>query len=90
MKFENGDSVIIKPHIWWPDGGTGKVSIPPTFVAEAIEGEDEFDSTQRTMKGVSSIITSIWVEFDEPIQDFDGDGPYVSGEVQLEYLEHHS
>ncbi|MFC3151916.1 hypothetical protein ACFOEK_12820 [Litoribrevibacter euphylliae] len=88
MKFKDGDKVKVLPHIWWPDGGTGKVSLPPEYVAGAVEGTDAFDSTQRTVKGVNSIVTSIWVEFDEPVQDLDGDGPYVSGEVQIEYLEH--
>lgn len=88
MKFKNGDKVIIEPHIWWPDGGVGTVSLPPEFVSVALEREADFSGTQRTFVGSNSIITSVWVEFDEPIMDCSDDGPYVSGEVGLEYLSH--
>ena len=88
MKFEDGTKVKIIPHIWWPDGGTGKVSLAPTYVNDVIGDDEAFESKQRNMKVVDRIITSGWVKFDKPILDSDGDGPYVSGEVELEYLEH--
>lgn len=88
MKYKNGDKVIINSHIWWPDGGTGVVSITPKIAVEMTEGTEKVNSTQRTIKGQSSIITSTWVEFDKPIQDSDGDGPYTAGEVELKFLSH--
>ena len=88
MKFKNGDKVIIEPHFWWPNGGKGTVSLPPEFVSVALEGEAEFSGSQRTFAGHSSIITSIWVEFEEPIMDHSDDGPYLSGEIGIEYLHH--
>ena len=66
MKFKDGDRVRVKPHFWWPNGGVGIVSLPPEFVTEALEGEIEFTGTQRTIAGKDRIITSVWVDFDEP------------------------
>ncbi len=87
MKFNDGDHVKILPHLWWPEGGTGRVSIPPDFISEAIYSGDTFDTTQRTLIGNNRLITEIWVSFDTPIMDISDDGPYVAGEVSMEYLE---
>jgi hypothetical protein len=86
MKFEDGDRVIVKPHCWWPEGAIGTVSIQPEFVKDANGEETSGASTQRTIKGRDRIITSIWVNFDSPANDCSDDGPYIGGEVQMEYL----
>ncbi|MAX36755.1 MAG: hypothetical protein CME33_09350 [Gimesia sp.] len=86
MKFKDGDKVRVKPHICWPEGAVGTVSIQPDFVKEVIGKEASMDSTQRTVKGKVKIITSMWVDFDEPANDCSDDGPYIGGEVQIEYL----
>jgi|TARA_Y100001934_G_C12272255_1_gene735567 hypothetical protein len=88
MKFKDGDRVRVKPHFWWPNGGVGVVSLPPEFVTEALEGKAKFTGYQRTIAGKDRIITSLWVEFDEPAMDCSDDGPYIGGEVSMEYLEH--
>ena len=88
MKFKDADRVRVKPHFWWPNGGVGVVSLPPEFVTEALEGEAEFTGSQRTIVGKDRIITSVWVDFDEPAMDCSDDGPYIGGEVSMEYLEH--
>jgi len=88
MKFKHGDKVTIEPHIWWPDGGVGIVSLPPELVTAALEAEAEFSGIQRTFAANSNITTSVWVEFDEPTMDCSDDGPYTSGEVGLEFLSH--
>ena len=88
MKFNDGDRVKVKPHVWWPNGGVGVVSLPPEYVKEALGGEVELSSTQRTMAGKDRIITCVWIDFDEPAMDCSDDGPYLGGEVLLEYLEH--
>ncbi|QTV16004.1 hypothetical protein J9321_23045 [Pseudomonas fluorescens] len=88
MKFKDGDRVKIKPHPWWPNGGVGVISLPPEFVKEALDGEVALTSTQRTIAGKERVITSAWVNFDEPAMDCSGDGPYIGGEVSIEYLEH--
>ena len=64
------------------------VSLPPEFVTQALESEVEFTGTQRTIAGQDRIITSVWVDFDEPAMDCSDDGPYIGGEVSMEYLEH--
>lgn len=88
MKFNDGDRVKVKPHVWWPNGGIGVVSLPPEYVKEALSGEVELSSTQRTMAGRDRVITSVWINFDEPAMDCSDDDPYLGGEVSLEYLEH--
>ncbi|MGC5699133.1 hypothetical protein J4P02_02895 [Pseudomonas sp. NFXW11] len=87
MKFKDGDRVKIKPHLWWPNGAVGVVSLPPEFINEAMAGEVELTGTQRTIAGKDRIITSIWIKFDEPTMDYSDDGPYTGGEVRMEYLE---
>ena len=87
MKFNDGDHVRILPHIFWPEGGTGRVSVPPSFISEIMNTDDTFNTTQRTIKGNDRLITEIWVTFDRPINDSSDDGPYEEGEVQMEYLE---
>ncbi|BAQ74945.1 putative uncharacterized protein [Pseudomonas sp. Os17] len=88
MKFNDGDRVKVKPHLWWPNGGVGVVSLPPEYIKEALSGEVELSATQRTMAGRDRIITSVWIDFDEPAMDGSDDGPYLGDEVLLEYLEH--
>jgi len=63
------------------------VSLPPEFVKKALEGDVEFTGTQRTFAEKSRIMTSVWVDFDEPAIDCSDDGPYIGGEVGIEYLE---
>ncbi|URN91311.1 MAG: hypothetical protein NAG77_10645 [Pseudomonas protegens] len=87
MKFNDGDRVKVKPHVWWPNGGVGVVLLPPEHVTEALSGKVELSNTQRTMAGIDRIITSVWINFDEPAMDCSDDGPYLAGEVLLEYLE---
>lgn len=87
MKFKEGDRIKIKPHFWWPNGGVGVISLVPKFVQEALGAEVEFSSAQRIITGKERIITSAWVNFDEPAMDSCGDGPYTSGEVSIEYME---
>lgn len=87
MKFNEGDRVKVKPHLWWPNGAVGVVSLPSESVREALAGEVELTGTQRTIAGKDRIITSVWVEFEKPTMDCSDDGPYLGGEVSMEYLE---
>jgi hypothetical protein len=36
--------------------------------------------------GRTAIIAFVWITFDEPQKDGDDDGPYLGGEVQLEFV----
>ena len=87
MKLSEGDKVRIIPHVFWPDGGTGVVALPNAAVRSALADKADFDSTQRAVHGESVSATLVWVKFDQPIQDGEGDGPYPEGEVEIEYLE---
>ena len=88
MKTTKGTRVRVQSHLWWPSGGTGIVSDAPVGVNELISESDvEFSGTSRTLKGVNSIITTVWIEFDKPIYDSDDDGPYPAGEVEIQYIE---
>ena len=48
-------------------------------------------SERRNVETVDGSEPMIWVKFDEPQRDTDGDGPYDSAEVLARYLEplHH-
>ena len=91
MKFEDGIKVRVIPHGEYPDGGTGRVRLPPSLLPNVLEKvlrvDDPFCSAHRTNKFNGRIVTWIWVEFDEPILDAEGDGPWTAGEVEMEYLE---
>lgn len=87
MKFKDGDRVKVKPHFWWPNGGVGVVSLPPEFVKETLCGEVVLTSVQRAIVGEECVVTSVWVNFDEPAMDYSDDGPYIGGEISIEYLQ---
>ncbi len=84
MQFNTGDKVKIAKHIWYPHGGTGTVSVAPNFLNSLLETE-KFEETTRHIQGVHDVITTVYVEFDNPIEDLEGE-KYISGEVEIEYL----
>jgi hypothetical protein len=56
------------------------------MVQALIADEHPWRGHIRTVPGRGAIITSVWVVFDEPQRDGDGDGPYRGGEVEVEYV----
>lgn len=86
MTFKMGDRVQVRGHWNWPCDCTGVVCLPPEFGRELVADEAPWSGVSRTVKGRKGPIEFIWVNFDEPQKDGDGDGPYWGGEVEAEYL----
>ena len=82
-KLQDGDRVTISPHAFWPDGGSGTVRPFPNSAAELAGGAD---GCSRTFDGAKTEITMVWVVFDSPLMDGDGDGPYREGEIEATEL----
>ena len=65
----------------WAMGATGVV-LP--HVGDETDTVDGVTSYVTTLRGP---VAQVWVEFDEPQLDGDGDGPYVAGVVDVTALE---
>ena len=83
MEWLEGMRVRVLPNPFWPDGNTGTVRPFPAFAAELCGGAE---GCSRVFQGARGPITMVWVVFDEPRRDGDGDGPYREGEILAEYL----
>jgi hypothetical protein len=84
-----GDRVHIKSNWNFPNDCTGVIAEAPEAVRGLVEDEDpsrHWRGHLRSMRGRSRILTFVWIWFDEPQKDGDGDGPYRGGEVELEYV----
>ena len=82
-KWIEGTRVAIAPHAFWPDGGIGTVRPFPDVAAELAGGAD---GCARSFAGAKRMLTMVWVVFDSPLMDGDGDGPYREGEIEAEEL----
>jgi hypothetical protein len=76
--WTDGTRVIINPHAFWPAGGTGTVRPFPAIAIELVGGSS---GCLRTFTGAKRTLTMVWVVFDSPLHDGDGDGPYREGEI---------
>jgi len=87
MRYARGDRVHVVAHWNWGHPCTGQIADPPEGVADATEDDAEaWRDCRRTVRGLKGPIEFYWVVFDQPQQDGDGDGPYLAGEVESEYL----
>jgi len=80
-----GDRVHVKGHWNWPEDCAGVVSTPPVMV-QGLAGQHPWRGHIRAVPGRLGLISFVWVTFDEPQRDGDGDGPYRGGEVELQYV----
>lgn len=69
----------------WARGATGVIVSPPDEVARIAAG---WDGARRMVRAEAGAIPFVWVEFDEPQFDADGDGPYAAAEVDARFLVH--
>ncbi len=79
----DGTRVEISPHAFWPDGGIGTVRQFPEVAAELVGGAS---GCSRTFQGSKRTLTMVWVVFDSPLMDGEGDGPYREGEIDAAEL----
>ncbi len=83
--LQPGDRVHVHGHWNWPDDCTGVVALPPTTV-RSFAVDEPWQGHLRTLRTLKGMITFVWIVFDVPQHDGDGDGPYPAGEVELEYV----
>lgn len=77
--WTDGTRVTINPHAFWPSGGIGTVRPFPTAARDIAGGARE---CSRTFSGAERTLTLVWVVFDAPLRDGEGDGPYLEGEIE--------
>jgi hypothetical protein len=85
MTLQRGERVQILGHWNWPQSCTGRISAPPEL-PDDLAGGVRWLGCRRVVQGRKGPIEFYWVSFDEPQMDGDGDGPYLGGEVETEYL----
>lgn len=83
MAWADGTRVRVVPHPFWPDGAVGTVRPFPAVAAELAGGAE---GCSRVVRGRAGLLTMVWVVFDQPIRDGDGDGPYPEAEIDSDYL----
>ena len=88
MRYAKGDRVRVVPNWNWEQACTGQIAEPPAGVVELTEEDgDAWNGCRRTVQSLKGPIEFYWVVFDQPQRDGDGDGPYLAGEVEEEYLQ---
>jgi hypothetical protein len=81
MRLKAGDRVRVLESYHWAQGATGVVL--PHFGDES-DTADGVTSFVRTVEGPKE---QVWVEFDEPQIDTEGDGPYAAAVIQISFLQ---
>lgn len=82
MELKPGDRVHVKGDWNWPKDCTGVITDPPEFAQQLAAGHEPWQGHFRSVQGREGPILLVWVNFDEPQKDGDGDGPYSGGEVE--------
>ena len=80
--FKAGDRVRVRRDPHFPPG--------PSFPAEPFGTVQNYPGTAQPYREIASPTGAhrfYWIEFESPQVDADGDGPYVSAEVNVKYLE---
>lgn len=81
-----GDRVHVRGHWNWPRDCFGVVAHPPEPVQSLVADDEPWNGHIRSVRGRKGMIPFVWINFDEPQVDGDGDGPYLGGEVEVEYV----
>ena len=84
MAISIGDRVRITDGNHWAKGATGIITDPPELARCVGPGWNEHT---RTMHEDGVEITMYWVQFDNPQNDPEGEGPYDGSEVDARFLE---
>ena len=85
MKLQKGDRVQVVRNWNWPQSCTGRIAAPPHMPGD-LEAAVTWLGCRRVVQSRRGPIELYWVSFDTPQMDGDGDGPYLAGEVETEYL----
>jgi hypothetical protein len=76
MSIREGQRVRITETYHWAGGATGEIMLHPAN-----------RSLTRKVRARVGEKTFVWIKFDNPQVDSDGDGPYRQAEVDLEFIE---
>lgn len=78
MKFVPNQKVRISGHCGFRKGVTGTIDYPSKDLSSFLEMGSNYFRKIETPKGER---TFVWIVFDEPQFDTDGDGPYSAAEL---------
>lgn len=81
--FTPGRRVRVADDYHWAQGATGVIQEPADELKIFAEG---WSDGGRVVPGTAGPMTFVWVEFDEPQLDGDGDGPYHAAEIDVRVL----
>jgi hypothetical protein len=81
--FFIGQKVLISKNGGWKGNFTGKIALPPKIDFFKDHNNNHF----RKIKIGKREIIFVWVVFDNPQYDADGDGHYSEAEINTDYLE---
>ena len=84
MGFKIGQRVRVKEDYNWAQLATGTIVKPTYFHTDPPEVRNGLN---RVVQGRQGPIVTYKVEFDEPQNDLDGDGPYRAAAIEEDYLE---
>jgi hypothetical protein len=82
--FRVGAKVRVGENQGFEAGVTGTVDYPPKVGVLADDFGENFFRKAQTSRGETIFV---WVVFDEPQYDADGDGPFSETEINIDYLE---
>jgi hypothetical protein len=68
--FQAGQRVLVSTAYQWAGGAAGTV----------------MERAPRTVSALRGLVTFVWVRFDSPQLDPDGDGPYAEAEIDASFL----
>ncbi len=81
--IRTGCRVRIADDYHWARGAVGIVAEPGDEVTDLTGG---WSDARRSVAGADQELTFVWVQFDEPQFDADGDGPYSAAEIDERFL----
>jgi hypothetical protein len=84
MSYPSPDQrVLISAEYHWAKGVLGTVRAPSPSIATVARG---WNGHVRAVPARERILYFVWVVFDSPQVDADGDGPYVEAEIDTRFL----
>jgi hypothetical protein len=86
MILQVGDRIRVSENYHWAKGALGIISDPPDFAKQLADNDSVWHGIRHLVKGSHGVIEFVWVWFDEPQIDSDGDGPYKGAEIPIDAI----
>ena len=84
-RFSVRDRVLVRRDFHWARGASGTVSAIPPILTEMMAG-DQVDAVSLAVPTLRGSKLQVWIVFDRPQRDGDGDGPYRAALIDASAL----